>query len=315
MTPRLACALAALTLLLGACGGGGGGGSASTPSTAKAPATAPAPAPAGLQIGIGEQGFAMFTDKRFTATGIKLARLVTSYDATHVRFERDLVDQWLAAARAAGVQPFVTFGHSRVHPDRLPSVGEFRADFRAFRKRYPDVQVYAPWNEINHASQPTSRAPGRAADYYNVVTKECPGCTVLAGDVLDQAGMGRYLTRYRRALKGTPKIWGLHNYADSNRFRDSGLTELLKAVPGDVWLTETGGIVRFGKSFPQDEERAARAVSFAIDLARKHDRVKRIYVYNWTGSKPTDRFDSGLIGPDGKPRPAYERLLKALKAG
>jgi hypothetical protein len=255
----------------------------------------------------------MFADKRFTALGIKMARYVTSYDATRVRFERDLADQWLAAARAAGVEPFVTFGHSRVHPRRLPSVGEFRADIRAFRKRYPDVRVYAPWNEINHSSQPTSDAPGRAADYYNVLVQECPGCTVLAGDVLDQAGMGRYLTRYRRALKTTPKIWGLHNYADSNRFRDSGLTELLKTVPGDVWLTETGGIVRFGRSFPQDEQRAARAVSYAITLARRHDRVKRIYLYNWTGSQPTDRFDSGLVGPDGKVRPAYERLRAALQ--
>jgi hypothetical protein len=300
----LAAVVAVAALLLVSCGGTSKGGS-STP--------APAPVPAGLKIGIGEQGIAMFADKRFTALGIKMARYVTSYDATRVRFERDLADQWLAAARAAGVEPFVTFGHSRVHPGRLPSVGEFRADIRAFRKRYPDVRVYAPWNEINHSSQPTSDAPGRAADYYNVLVQECPGCTVLAGDVLDQAGMGRYLTRYRRALKTTPKIWGLHNYADSNRFRDSGLTELLKTVPGDVWLTETGGIVRFGRSFPQDEQRAARAVSYAITLARRHDRVKRIYLYNWTGSQPTDRFDSGLVGPDGKVRPAYERLRAALQ--
>jgi Glycosyl hydrolase catalytic core len=304
LSRALAAVVALAALLLVGCGGGSKGGSSTL---------APAPVPAGLKIGIGEQGIAMFTDKRFAALDIKMARYVTSYDATRVRFERDLADQWLAAARAAGVEPFVTFGHSRVHPGRLPSVSEFRADVRAFRKRYPDVRVYAPWNEINHSSQPTSDAPGRAADYYNVLVQECPGCTVLAGDVLDQAGMGRYLTRYRRALKSTPKIWGLHNYADSNRFRDSGLTELLRTVPGDVWLTETGGIVRFGRSFPEDEQRAARAVSYAITLARKHGRVKRIYLYNWTGSQPTDRFDSGLVGPDGKARPAYERLRAALQ--
>jgi hypothetical protein len=136
---------------------------------------------------------------------------------------------------------------------------------------------------------------------------------VLAGDVLDQAGMGGYLKQYRRYLKGTPKIWGLHNYADTNRFRDSGLRELLATVTGDVWLTETGGIVRFGSSFPQDEQRAARAIRFAFQLARKHDRVKRIYIYNWTGSKPDDRFDSGLIAPDGKARPGYDALRAALR--
>jgi hypothetical protein len=298
---RLAVVLLA-ALALSACGGGGSGGASSTAAPAQ---------PAGLQIGIGEQGLAMFTDPRFKALGITKARLVTSYDATSVRFERDIDDQWLAAARAAGVEPFITFGHSRVHPKKLPSVAEFRKAFRAFRKRYPDVKVYAPWNEINHASQPTSRSPARAAEYYNVVTAECPDCTVLAGDVLDQAGMGAYLKRYRAHLEGTPKIWGLHNYADTNRFRETGLQELLDTVPGDVWLTETGGIVQFGRNFPRDEQRAARAVSFALRLARKNDRVKRIYLYNWTGAKPTDRFDSGLVAPDGKPRPGYD----ALKAG
>ena len=40
--------------------------------------------------------------------------------------------------------------------------------------------------------------------------------------------------------------------------------------------------------------------------------MKRVYLYNWTGSKPTDRFDAGLIGPDGRPRPAYAVLEAAL---
>jgi hypothetical protein len=311
---RAATALLA-TLLLAACGGGSGhgGSTGSTAPTASTGRTAPTPSRAGLVVGIGEQGSAMFADPRFRALHIDTARLVTAYDATRVGFERALVDVWLHAARDAGVEPFVTFGHSRVHPTKLPSVAEFRSDFRAFRKRYPEVRVYAPWNEINHASQPTSRAPERAAEYYNVVQAECPDCTVLAGDVLDQAGMGRYLARYRRHLDGAPRIWGLHNYADSNRFRDSGLRELLATVPGDVWLTETGGIVRFGRSFPQDERRAARAITYALRLAREHGRVKRLYLYNWTGSAPTDRFDSGLVGPDGKPRPGYEALRKALQ--
>lgn len=318
------------TLALAACGGGdSGGGASTTPATATATApaapaasaTAPAapskpakPAKAsGLTVGIGEQGAAMFTDPRFKSLGIDKARLVTSYDTTDVKFEREIVDGWLAAAAAAGAEPFITFGHSRVHPKKLPSAAEFRSSFRAFHKRYPAVRVYAPWNELNHASQPTSDAPARAAEYYNVVKDECPDCTVLAGDVLDQPGMGRYVKEYRRHLDGTPAIWGLHNYSDTNRFRDSGLRELLDTVRGDVWLTETGGLVQFGKSFPRDGRRAGRAVSYALRLARKHSRVKRIYLYNWTGAKPTDRFDSGLVGPNGEPRPGYRRLRDALK--
>jgi hypothetical protein len=313
--PRTAL-IAALALALGvsACGDDGGSPGAGTAS-APAPETA-TPPPAAAQrrpiLGIGEQQSAMFDDKRFTDLGVRHVRLVVSYDTTRVRFERELVDAWLAAARRTGAEPFITFGHSRVKPKKLPSVAEFRSAFRAFRKRYPDVQVYAPWNEINHVSQPTAGAPQRAAEYYNVVKAACPKCTVLAGDLLDQAGMVRYLRQYRRHLRGEPAIWGLHNYADSNRFRSSGLRDMLAEVKGDVWLTETGGIVKFGRSFPPDERRAARAVAYTLKLARDHERVARVYFYNWTGSKPTDRFDAGFIAPDGTARPAFDVLRDAV---
>jgi len=300
--------LAALALLVAGCGGGDDAG----PDNGSGTKGGADRLREDLVVGIGEQNPPMFADPQFTALKIEDARLVVSYDAVAVRFERQLVDAWLAEARRTGVRPFVTFGHSRVHPKKLPSVAEFRAAFRAFHKRYPQVDTYAPWNEINHASQPTAKAPARAAQYYDVVEAECDGCTVLAGDLLDQPGMTRYLAAYRRALRATPRIWGLHNYADSNRFRKSGLGALLDAVPGDVWLTETGGIVKFGRNFPRDEQRAGRAVAYALRLAAGTPRVKRIYLYNWTGAKPADRFDSGLVGPDGKPRPGYRELEQAL---
>jgi hypothetical protein len=298
----LLCLAALVTCTQAACGDDGGAGT-----------TTPQPSHRSFVVGIGEQNSPMFADPRFRALAIRHARLVVPYDAAGRRSERDLVDAWLAGARSAGVQPFITFGHSRAQPAKLPSVAEFRAAFTAFRRRYPDVRTYAPWNEINHVSQPTARAPERAADYYNVVKARCTGCTVLAGDVLDQAGMVRYVRRYEAHLDGRPAVWGLHNYADTNRFRTSGLRDLMAAVTGDIWLTETGGIVKFGRSFPRDEQRAARAVRFALKLAGDTPRVKRIYLYNWTGAPPDARFDSGLIGPDGTARPGYDALRDALK--
>jgi len=291
--------------------GGANGDTTGTVGTTPPPVK---PKPMSFAVGIGEQGAAMFADKRFLALGIDKARLVVPYDTVARRSERDLADAWLAAAKAASVEPFITFGHSRAHPATLPSVAQFRAAFRAFHARYPDVHVYAPWNEINHVSQPTARSPKRAAQYYNVVKAECAACTVLAGDVLDQAGMTRYVREYRRHLRGTPAVWGLHNYADTNRFRTRGLRDLLRTVTGDVWLTETGGIVKFGRSFPRDEQRAARSVGYALKLARDNRRVKRVYLYNWTGAQPADRFDSGLVGPGGGAvRPGYEALRKGLE--
>ncbi len=300
----LAGLLCGLVLVLAGCGGGddsdGGDDSGAAPER-------------GFEIGIGEQGAAMFADKRFRDLGIKHARLVVPYDAVARPVERDLSDAWLNEAARAGVEPFITFGHSRAVPERLPSAEAFRAAFRAFHERHPEVKLYAPWNEINHVSQPTARSPRRAAEYYNVVKQECADCTVLAGDVLDQAGMTRYVRQYQRHLDGEPAIWGLHNYADTNRFRTSGLRDLLRTVKGEIWLTETGGIVKFGRNFPRDERRAARSVTYALELARDNERVERVYLYNWTGARPTDRFDSGLIGPDGTPRPGYEALRAGLE--
>ena len=306
--------LAALALALTACGGDGGSDDAAT-TAPTATATAP-PAPSAAEqrpiIGIGEQGAAMFKDKRFTDLGVKHVRLVVPYDAARRRIERDLATVWLREARRTGTEPFITFGHSRETPQKLPGVAEYRAAFRSFRRVFPDVQIYAPWNEINHNSQPTFRAPRRAAQYYNALKAECPTCVVLAGDVLDQAGMVRYLRQYQRHLAGDPAIWGLHNYADTNRFRSGGLSQLLAAVRGEVWLTETGGIVQFGRNFPRDEQRAARATAYAIKQARDHERVARIYLYNWTGADPRARFDAGLIGPDGTARPAYDVLREEI---
>ena len=329
--------LAVLALALTGCGGddegGGDSGAVTQPKlaggdTGSAPRPKPKPTRQGghdgrgtaapskrhsFVVGIGEQNSPMFADRRFRDLGIEHARLVVPYDAVARRTERELVDVWLAEAKRAGVEPFITFGHSRARPAKLPTVAEFRAAFRAFRKRYPAVRTYAPWNEINHVSQPTARSPQRAAEFYNVVKAACRGCTVLAGDVLDQAGMTRYVRQYRRHLDGAPKIWGLHNYADTNRFRTTGLRDLLRTVSGDVWLTETGGIVRFGRNFPRDEQRASRSIAYAFKLARDSERVKRVYLYNWTGAKRTDRFDSGLIAPDGTARPGYDALRAELQ--
>lgn len=285
---------------------------ASTPATT--PTAQEQPASDGPVIGIGEQNAGMFAAPAFKGLNVEHVRLVVSYDATKVKFERELVDAWLKGAEQDGAEPFVTFGHSRVKPKKLPTAEEYRSAVQAFRKRYPQVKVFAAWNEINHNSQPTYKNPKRAAEYYNVLAEECSDCTVLAGDVLDQPGMVSYVRRYKKALKGEPTTWGLHNYADANRFRTGGLDDLIKEVKGDIWLTETGGLVEFGRNFPRDEKRADKAVKYVLDLAAKTKRVKRVYLYNWTGTEPGARFDAGLVGPDGQtPRPAYATVKKALE--
>ena len=194
------------------------------------------------------------------------------------------------------------------NPRKLPSTSQFKREFKAFRKRYPFVRDYSPWNEINHQSQPTFRKPKAAANGSTTSSaRACRGCTIVAADVLDQAGLEKYLRTFKRYANGSPRLWGLHNYSDTNRFRSRGTKALLRTVRGSIWLTETGGIVRFADAFPYNEQRAARATKFMFKLARSSSRIKRLYIYSWLGEQRGARFDAGLVIPDGSARAALPR--------
>ena len=80
---------------------------------------------------------------------------------------------------------------------------------------------------------------------------------------------------------------------------------MLQAVPGKVWLTETGGIVKFvlpdGRTlFPYSERRANVAISRLFRLAKQYrSRIGRMYVYNWRQDAFDNRFDAGLLKANG----------------
>jgi len=284
----------------------------------------PNPNPRGLVVGIGDQKAETFDDPLFVRDlHVRRGRLNTPWNAVFTEPER--LEGWLAAARREGVEPVVAFERARGSncpndPCVLPSRSEYENAFRVFRRRFPWVRIVQPWNEANSGTQPTGKAPAQAAEFYEIVRRHCRGCTVPAADVLDSANMRRWVRRFLAALDGrTPRLWGLHNYADTNRFRDQGTSAFLRLVPGEVWITESGGIVSFttadGRAvFPPDERRAARAVRYMFRLALEHRaRIKRVYVYQWRIDFPGNRFDAGLVGPDGKPRPALAVVREYLR--
>src|SRR6187551_3777622 len=183
-------------------------------------------------IGIGDQHPESFTQPLFQQLGFRYARIIVPWDALRRPDELARVDAWLTAAQASRIRPLVSFEHSRVNPRKLPSTSQYKREFKAFRKRYPFVRDYSPWNEINHQSQPTFRKPKAAAGFYNVVRSSCRGCTIVAADVLDQAGLEKYLRTFKHYAHGSPRLWGLHNYSDTNRFRSKGTKALLRTVRG-----------------------------------------------------------------------------------
>jgi hypothetical protein len=280
-----------------------------------------------VTVGLGDQGWNVFSDPYFKALGLKRVRVVTPWNVALSPGDRAWLNGYLANVQSAGIEPLVSFGgasNSRcpARPCKLPTTAEFDRAFRAFRARWPWLRTLSVWNEENHRSQPTFRYPEQAARYFNIVKKRCHGCRIVAADVLDDPNMVRWITRFRTVARG-PRLWGLHNYRDSNPRKGQryGGTKLLaKTVKGKIWLTETGGIVKFvlpdGHTlFPYSERRANQAIGRLLRLARANrKRIERLYVYHWRQDEyGLSRFDAALIGQDGVPRASYYTLARWLR--
>jgi hypothetical protein len=277
-------------------------------------------APAGaVTIGIADQKPDMFSDARFQASGMRYARLAVGWDALSSPWQTHQLDMWLHAAREAGVSPLISFSHSRTERRLLPSPNRLRYEFRRFRARYPWVREFATWNEANHCGEPTCHRPRLVAAYFRKLRQECPrGCRILAAEVLDMPNMVTWVRAFRRASRVEPRWWGLHNYIDANRERTSGTRRLLGATRGEVWFTETGGIVwrrnRRKVTFEESARHAATATRFLFRrLVTLSPRVKRVYIYHWNKEDRSGTWDSALIGPRGRLRPAYHVVRRELR--
>jgi hypothetical protein len=292
---------------------------------AMAVAALPAGSSAKVTVGLGDQNWGTFNDAHFKALGLRRVRVITPWNVALSRADMRWLDDYLAGARAAGIEPLVSLGAANpsrcpARPCRLPTTRQFDRAFRAFRARWPWVRTIGVWNEANHRSQPTFRYPEQAARYFNVARKRCAGCRIIAADVIDDANMVRWVTRFRKVARGE-RLWGLHNYRDSNPRRGQrygGTKLLLRTVRGKVWLTETGGIVSFvlpdGHTlFPYSEKRANVALGRVLRLARRYrGRIERLYIYHWRQDGFGNRFDAGLLNKDGQPRASYNTLARWL---
>ncbi|HEX6698941.1 MAG TPA: hypothetical protein VF080_19175 [Solirubrobacteraceae bacterium] len=146
---------------------------------------------------------------------------------------------------------------------------------------------------------------------------------MVALDVLDQTGVERYMRTWYRALSATFRrratLVGIHNYGDVNRVRTTFTRNIIRQAhhynrSTNFWFTETGGIVKFGRSFPCSTSRAASRLRNMFKLAGTYHSsgVQRAYVYNWTGAGCDARFDAGLTAPNGATRQAYTVLRQQL---
>lgn len=290
-----------------------------------------------VAVGIGDQSPRMFADANWKALGLKKTRYFIEWNAIDNPSELTSADEFVAAARRAGVKVFMHISTDDINsvPARpLPSVSNYKKKVKPLIARYKAVGVrdWGVWNEANHKSQPTAKNPKRAADFYKAFKRMCKGCKVVALDVLDQAGVERYIARWMKAAGSagrSAKIFGIHNYSQVNRRITAkkasgtypGTARIIKAVrkknkKAKFWYTETGGLASFGDAFKCDKQRQASRTKFMFDMIKTYDKdVERLYSYNWfgTGNGGCDGFDAGLVESNGAVRPAYASFKKGLK--
>jgi len=291
-------------------------------------AQAPPALGASFLTGIGDEQTEMFTDPLFLQLHTRIVRYIAPYDAVAHGDDLHRAEQWIHAAEADRLQVLVAFYHSEHTPTRLPSVAGYQKDVAKFVKLFPRVHQYQSWDEANRGTIKhalTSPSAATAAKFYQALKRVCHGCTVVGLDVLDQNSPVptiRYIREFKREIVRLhtvmPAIWGLHNYSDVNRLESWRTRDLIHALGGQVWLTETGGIVRFQPSFPNRHgsglTRAAKVIKFTFSLAAAHPQIKRLYLYDWTGGVNSTRFDAGLMNAHDEPRAGYQVVCKALHA-
>ena len=288
------------------------------------------PAGAGAYtLGVSDQQASTFTNPDFAPLKFKAARYITPYDVMDSPADKALLDAWVTAARAAHQRILISFEHSHRSNSRAlkaPSVAAYTKELKKFKKAYPTVRHISPWNEVNrcHAlrdgsvqGQPSkicslTTGPKLTAQYYGAARKVFTGSkyTIVGLDILDEQNVNKtikYLQSFLRHASPDPKVIGFHNYSDTNRFSTTRTKRVLQTFKGKVWLTETGGIVKLGSSFPFDTNRAAKALGCMFTLAKSNKRITALFVYQYNppADPSTAFFDAGLINPDNSLRPGY----------
>jgi len=305
------------------------------------------------EIGIGDDKADMFSDSRFLALGIQTVRYDMHWDALTVKGDRGPLIAWMEAAHAHHLDVLVTIDHTdkviwkvvkvrvKVHGKWvyvkkkkafsqtrvLPSPAAYLAAFKAFHKRFPWVKNFATWDETNFYGEATYDKEALIASYYREMRKACSSCKILAAEFLDvpaphdAVSMTTWARTFVKDLGYQPAYWGLNDYEDANHLVTTSTRQLLRAVTGNIWLAETGGIVNRRSTtskqagFTQNAAHAAKVDSFVLKtLGSLSPRIQRIYLYEWDAQTKRDSWDTALISYNGRPRAGYVVLAKTLFA-
>jgi hypothetical protein len=286
-----------------------------------------------IVAGIGDQNAAMFTNPLYLSLHLKQTRYFIPWDAIDDPSALAKADAFVAAASKAKVSVLMHISTNDFEPEqaKLPSVSQYNRKVGALVNRYRPrgVREWGAWNEANHRTQPTFDNPKRAAQFYLSMRKLCPGCKIVALDVLYSLNLRPYFTTWFKTLprkeRARALTIGIHQYTDPNdnsTKATSTTIRVLRKISSRTrfWITETGGLAfvrlagtqRIQRTCSLTRQAAATKRTFAVAKAFDKD-VERMYTYSWTGTDCTG-FDAGLVNADGTRRPALTEFAKGLKA-
>ena len=282
-----------------------------------------------IRVGVADQSPAMFSAPQYQALKMKRTRYFVPANVMSNPAELAKATNFVNAARAAGVSTLLHVSTSDLRAKRGPLVSTANYKTRIgkivvyFRRL--GVRDFGAWNEVNHKTQETWNHVGHAASYFKsmwtAVHTRCPTCGIVGLDVLDQAGVDKYMASFYGRLSATwrkrLKVVGIHNYSDVNRSRTTGTAKIIRTArkfnrATKFWFTETGALAAFGRSFPYSLSRQASRIKNMFTYASRYRSlgVERVYSYNWFGAESTNcatncKFDAGLVNPNGTTRPVY----------
>jgi hypothetical protein len=283
-----------------------------------------------IRVGVADQSAAMFASPQFRALKTKRTRYFVPANVMQSPAELTKATNFVNTARAAGISTLLHISTSDLRAKRGPLVST-----TAYKKNVGKIVVYfrrlgvrdfGAWNEVNHKTQETWNHVGNAVSYFKsmwtAVHGRCPTCGIVGLDVLDQAGVDKYMASFYSRLSATwrkrLKVVGIHNYSDVNRSRSTGTSKIIRTArkynrATKFWFTETGALASFGSAFRYSESRQASRIKNMFTFATRYRSlgVERVYSYNWFGAENGTacgsrcKFDAGLVDPDGTPRPVY----------
>ena len=271
---------------------------------------APAAAHARPTYGMGDQNPASYEDQRLLGLHkLKTARYAVPWDWYKDSTQTTLLNWWMSRVKAAHLQPLISFNRNWHASGRkkIPSLSQYKHGFKLFRQQFPYVKDFSAWNEPNAPEQPFYKKPAKAATFFNALRSTCKKCRIVAADINDSKNMVPWMRTYKRHVRKA-KYWGLHNYKDTSSRNTRGTTRVFVGmVRGQVWLTETGGLINRGGLKGQ-----AKSVKRVFTLTHQFKKIKRVYFYQWRGVRKS-HWDSAFLSPTGKKRPSYFTLKRNLR--